>query len=122
MRRLPIRLQLMSHIRRSPLGRWIIHRTRPLGSAPIALPHEERTPYHLHVLLPSLFRQYGLRIDHAPGFAFIVDAEDLGADFKGLASAGGWEGSKEGNGALAVDDASGVEFWDIWDRRGGIAG
>ena len=105
----------MPHIRRSPLGRWIIDRTRPLGSSPIALPHEERTPYHLRVLFSSLLRQYGLGIDYAPGFAFIVDAEDLGADFECPASAGGRKGVEEGYGALAVNDTFRVEFWDIGD-------
>lgn len=62
------------------------------------------------------------RFDDGAGLALVVDAEDLVADFK-LAAGGGYgDGLEECDGALAVDDAAGVELGDAGDGDGVGAG
>ena len=121
-RRLPRRLYLMHNIRLLPFRRRIIHRSRTFGPTPIALADEKCAADRSRVGLAAALGEDGFGFDDAAGCAFVVDAEDAGVEDEGAVCGGGGEGAKEGDGALAVDDAGGVEFWDAWDWDGGVEG
>jgi hypothetical protein len=106
-----------------PLGWWEVLRRRALRTTPIALSHKERTPHNPSIALPGLLiNNILLVLDDGTSLAFVVDADDFVAELELAAGGGGREGLEEGDFALAVEDAAGVEFWDIGDGDGVLGG
>lgn len=79
----------MHRIRALTLWRRVVHRAGALRPAPVALADVEGAADHLGVYVSGfLLREGGFGVDHAAGFAFVVDAKDFGVNEEGLRGAG----------------------------------
>lgn len=121
MRRLGARLVLVHSIGLLALGGREVLRLGALGAAPAALADEEGGARDFGVRLAARgVDEVHLRLHDGAGLAFVVDAEDAAAQLEAAAFRGGRDGFEEGHGALAVDDAFGVQRGDAGDA--GVGG
>ena len=85
---------------------------RAFGSTPVALPNEERTPYHSAIdVSRGLVNDCLFRLNHTARLALIIYTNDLGTELKVPAGGSGWERLEEGDEPLAVYHTARVEFW-----------
>ena len=93
------------------LWRREILRCRAFGSAPVALPNEECTPYHPAIdVSRGLFNDRLFCLNHTTRLALIIYTNDLSTELEGPAGRGGWQRLEEGDESLAVYHTAGVEF------------
>jgi len=110
-------LVLVHSVRLAPRGRRVVLCFWSFGPAPVALAHEKPLAHGPAVdFVCGAVDECLLGLDDGARRAFVVDAEDAGADL--VCAVGGGRGERfvEGYGALAVDDTSGVEGWDPGNR------
>lgn len=122
-RRLAGGLVLKGHIGCLALGRGEVLSSGALGTTPVALGDEEGATDGARVDLAGAgVDELGGELENGAWAALVVDAEDLGADFKVLALRGGGQRLQELDQALAVDHAGVVEVGGAWDLDGFLGG
>lgn len=117
------RLVLEGDVRILALGRGEVLRGGALGPAPVALADVKGAADDAGVgVAGGGVDEVGLDLDDGAGAALVVDAEDGGADLEAAVLGGGGEGLEEGDLALAVDGAVGVELGNAGDGRRLLSG
>lgn len=120
---LSCRLELRHSIRLLSLGRREVLSSWSLGSAPVALPDEERTPNGTRVALARLLvHNILLCLDHASCLSLIIDPDHLGAELKSPALGCGGKRFEEGYSSLTINDTARVEFRNTRYGRRSLGG
>jgi len=120
-RRLQRGLVLVHSVRLFALRRRVVLALRTLRTTPSSLTNEERRASNLSVQIPIRgINEVHLCLHDGAGLALVVDTKDFLAQLEGAAFGARGNGFEEGHGALAVDDALGVELGYAGDA--GIAG
>ena len=102
---------------------WVVHGSWALWTIPVTLADEEGGAVGAGVHFSGiLINQLLLSVNNGTSLSLVVNADDSVAELEVAACGGWWEGLKEGHGALAVEDALRVEFWDAWDRDCALGG
>ena len=100
--------------------RGVGHCLGTLGTAPAALSDRKALADDARVdFVCGGVDEAVLEFGYGAGFALVVYAEDFAAELEGAVVGGGGDGFEEGDCALAVDDAAGVELGDAGDGGAG---